>query len=81
MILLSLSSELLIDKTTFMVDPWSYFSFQSFLHDWRNKGRCLAYPVCGVIHIKEPFLLIGKSSPCGGSWFSLLLSEWSLLYV
>ena len=32
----------------------------------------------GVMHIKEPLLLIGKSSSCGGSGFSLLLSEWSL---
>ena len=23
----------------------------------------------GVMHIKEPLLLIGKSSPCGGSGF------------
>ena len=29
-------------------------------------------------HIKEPLLLIGKSSLCGGSGFSLSLSEWSL---
>ena len=35
-------------------------------------------PVCGIVHIKEPLLLIGKSSPCGGSGFPLSLSEWSL---
>ena len=35
-------------------------------------------PVCGMMHIKEPLLLIGKSSPCGGSGFPLSLSEWSL---
>ena len=35
------------------------------------------YPVCGMVRIKEPLLLIGKSSPCGGSWFPLSLSEWS----
>ena len=33
--------------------------------------------VCGMMHIKEPLLLIGKSSPCGGSGFPLSLSEWS----
>ena len=34
--------------------------------------------VYGMVHIKEPLLLIGKSSPCsGGSGFSLLLSELS----
>ena len=30
-----------------------------------------------MMHIKEPLLLIGKSSPCGGSGFPLSLSEWS----
>ena len=35
------------------------------------------YPVCGMVHIKEPLLLIGKSSPCGGSGFPLSLSDWS----
>ena len=38
----------------------------------------LCYPVCGMVHIKEPLLLIGKSSPCGGSGFPFSLSEWSL---
>ena len=28
--------------------------------------------LCGMVHIKEPFLLIGKSSPCGGRGFPLL---------
>ena len=55
----------------------SYFSFQPVIHDWCNKGRGLYYPVCGMMHIKEPLLLIGKSSPCGGSGFLLSLSEWS----
>ena len=56
-----------------MVDPLSNFSF----HDWCNKGRGMCYPVCGMVHIKEPLLLIGKSSSCGGSGFPLSLSEWS----
>ena len=42
-----------------------------------NKGCGMCYPVCGMRHIKEPLLLIGKSSPCGSSGFPLLLSEWS----
>ena len=37
----------------------------------------MCHPVCGMMHIKEPLLLIGKSSPCGGSGFPLSLSEWS----
>ena len=32
----------------------------------------------GMVGIKEPLLLIGKSSICGGSGFSFSLSEWSL---
>ena len=52
------------------VDSLSYFWFQPSLHDWCNKG-------CGMVLIKEPLLLIGKSSLCGGSGFPVLLSEWS----
>ena len=67
------------------IDPswWtqlSSFSFQPVLHDWYSKGRGICYPVCRMVHmvhIKDPLLLIGKSSPCnGGSGFHLLLSEW-----
>ena len=60
------------------VDPLSYFSFQPVLHDWCNKGRGMCYPVCGMVHIKEPLLLIDKRSLCGGSGFPFSLSEWSL---
>ena len=59
------------------VDPLSYFSFQPVLYDWCNKGPGMYYPVCGMVHIKEPLLLIDKSSLCGGSGFPLSLSEWS----
>ena len=41
-------------------------SLQPVLHDWCNKGREVCYPVCGMMHIKEPLLLIGKSSACSG---------------
>ena len=44
------------------------------LHDWFNKGHDLCHLVCGMMHIKEPLLLIGKSSLCGSSGFPLLLS-------
>ena len=60
------------------VDPLSYFLFQPVLHDWCNKGCGMCYPVCGMVHIKEPLLLIGKSSLCGGSGFPFSLSEWSI---
>ena len=59
-----------------MVDPLSYFSFQPVLHDLCNKGHGMCYPVCGMVHIKDLLLLIEKSSPCGGSGFPLLQSEW-----
>ena len=40
------------------VDPLSYFPFQPVLHDWCNKGHGMCYPVFGMMHIKEPLLLI-----------------------
>ena len=57
--------------------PLSYFSFQPVFHDWCSKGHGMCYVVCGMMHIKEPLLLIGKSSPCGSSGFPLSLFEWS----
>ena len=49
-----------------------YFSFQPVLHDWcKKKGRGMYYPVCGMMHIKEPLLLIGNNSLCGGSGLPL----------
>ena len=57
-----------------VVNPLSYFSLQPVLYDWCNKGRGMCYPVCGMVHIKEPLLLIGKNSLCGGSGFPFSLS-------
>ena len=59
------------------VDPLSCFSLQPVLHDWCNKGRGMCNPVCGMVHIKEPLLLIENGSPCGDSGFPLSLYEWS----
>ena len=60
-----------------MVDPLIYFLLQQVLHDLCNKDPSMYYPVCGLVHIKDP-LLIEKSSPySGGSRFPLSLSEWS----
>ena len=59
-----------------MVDPLSYFSFQPVLHNWCNNGCGMYYAVCGMMLIKEPMLLIGKSSPCGDSRIPLSLPEW-----
>ena len=41
-----------------MVDPLSYFSFQPVVHD---KGCGMCCPVCGMMDVKEPLLLIGKT--------------------
>ena len=49
------------------IDPsLSYFSFQIVFHDWCNKVHGMCYPVCGMVHIKDPLLLIRKNSPCSG---------------
>ena len=61
---------------SFMMDSLGYFSFEPVPHDWCNKGCDMCYPVCGMMYIKEPLLLIGKSSPCGGCGFPLSLYEW-----
>ena len=58
--------------------PIELFLVPPVLHDWCNKGCGMHYPVCGMVHIKEPLLLIGKSSLCGGSGLPFSLSEWSL---
>ena len=42
--------------------PLSYFSFQPILHDWIKKGYGMCHPVYGMVHIKDPWLLIKKSS-------------------
>ena len=42
--------------------PIEIFSFEPVLHDWCNKGRGMCYPVCGIVHIKEPLLLIKKEA-------------------
>ena len=55
-----------------------YFSFQPVLHDWCNKDRGMYYPVCGMMHIKDPLLLIGKSNICGGSGFPSFLKKFKV---
>ena len=60
-----------------MVDPLSYLSFQPVLH----KGRGLCYPVCGMVHIKEPLVLVGKCIPCGSRGFLSRYVNGPLPYV
>ena len=42
------------------------FKFQPEHHNWCNKSRGMYYPACGIVHIKNPLLLVGKSRPCSG---------------
>ena len=39
------------------------------VHNWFIKGRGMYCSVYGKVHIKDPLLLIEKSSLCGGSGF------------
>ena len=58
------------------IDPLFYFPFQPVLHSWINKGSGMCYCVYEMVYIKEPLLLIEKSSPCDdGCIFPLSLSE------
>ena len=63
------------------VDPLCYFSFQPVLHDWCNKGRGMCYPVCGMVHVKEPLLLIGKCNPFGGPIQLFLVLTKVVVYI
>ena len=58
-----------------------YLKDKAVLHDLFNKGRGMCYPVCGMVHIKEPLLLIVKRSLCGGSGFSFLTIRMVLYHM
>ena len=60
-----------------MVDPLSYLSFQLGSTTGVTKDVVFVILSGSMVHVKEPLLLIEKSSPCGGSRFPLSLSEWS----
>ena len=63
-----------------MVDPSNDFLFLEVLYDWYNKEHGMCYPVCGMVHIKDPMLLIEKSISCGdSSKFAFSLSGWSFM--
>ena len=68
-----------MNTTTKIVDV-SNCIIQPVLHNLYNKGHDMCYPLCGMMHIKDPLLLIKMSSLCSGSsGFSLSLSEWSFI--
>ena len=57
-----------------MVDSLGYFSFHPVFFNWCNTGRGTCYPVCGMVYINNPLLLIGYASLCsGGSGFLLII--------
>ena len=47
-----------------------YFPFQP-VHTWSIKDCGMCCPVCGNMHLKDPLLLIRKSTLCGDSEFPL----------
>ena len=67
-----------IQNITSMCHDTVAYRLHSVPNDWCNKGRDMCYPVCGMVHIKEPLLLIVNSSLYGGNRFPFSLSEWSL---
>ena len=56
-----------------------YSGSEQSQENWWLERRGMCYPVCGMMHIKEPLLLIGKGSLCGVSGLLLSLSEWSFI--
>ena len=49
--------------------PIELLSIQPVLHDWCNKRHGMCYPICGMMHIKEPLLLIEKNSHVAAAGF------------
>ena len=81
-------------KLRFMTAVITYLSNNTLNTFFNKKGltnkieltptgvtKDMVYPVCGMMHIKEPLLLIGKSSICGGSGFPLYCPSGPLPYV
>ena len=69
-------------KEMFYLTTYSIPFIYGCMHPTYGEGPQMYYFVCGMVHIKEPLMLIGKSSPCGGSEFALLLSDRSFtIYV
>ena len=52
------------------IAPWANALTTELPHDWSNNGHGMCYPVWGIVHIKEPMLLIRKSIPCDSSYLS-----------
>ena len=48
-----------------------YFPGEAVLHNWSIKVCSMCYPFSGKVDMKDPLLLIGKSSLFGNSRFPL----------
>ena len=63
-----------LDKSSFLkINSVNYVNvvicLKPVVHNWFIKGRGMYCSVYGNVHIKDPLLLIEKSSLCGGSGF------------
>ena len=58
----------------FKSSPSSYFSSQPVLHDWFSKDRAVCYPVCGMMHIKEPLYSEGVEHVAAAGFLSCYFS-------
>ena len=58
-----------------MVNPLSYFSFQSVFHDWINKGCGICYPVLVRDGAYKRFLAVNWNVVAALAFLSLF--EWS----
>ena len=56
--------------------PIELFFAPASAPDWYNKSRGMYYPVCGMMHIKEPLLLSERVAYVAAAGF-LSLSDWS----
>ena len=54
--------------------PFSYVCSSPGSTTGVPKGCCISYPVCGMVHIKDPLLMSKSSQWNFGSWFPLSLS-------
>ena len=56
-----------------------YVCVHTYIHTITGVTKAVACVILsGMVHIKEPLLLLDKCSLCGGSGFPFSLSEWSL---
>ena len=70
-----------VDRSILYGGPIELFFVPASAPSWCNKGCGMCYPVCGMMHIKEPLLLNENSILYGGSGFLSHYLSGSLSYV